>query len=157
MFTYILLVGLLIRRITITRRSSKGLLIVLYKLVFCCCSFAIYSIWKDSAAWKILLQDVTVICLHFWDLSMTQNREAWIFVSSGWIWTQTIYKICFTSRSWVKIEMPLRLPLTVYKDIHIGVQITHALYPTPLLQTHVLTYGLFRDFQNLNISKVKVW
>ena len=40
---------------------------------------AVYCIWDDLAAWKILLQGVVVICLQFLQLpQMSQHREVCI-------------------------------------------------------------------------------
>ena len=47
------------------------------------CNFAVYGIWENLAAWKIL---------QFWELlKVTQNREVYTILSSSWISTQTVY------------------------------------------------------------------
>ena len=41
-----------------------------------CLFFVLCDIWEDVAAWKILLRDVAVICLQFWEFTQTiRNRE----------------------------------------------------------------------------------
>ena len=72
-----------------TRRSSKGFLILLVKLLIFLI-FAVYGIWDDLGAWKILLRYVPMICIQFWEFSkMIQNREVSTFFCSSWILPQT--------------------------------------------------------------------
>ena len=67
----------------ISRRSSKGLFILLVKLLNFLI-FAVYGIWQDLGAWKILLRDMPMICLQFWGFSkMSPNREASTFFSAA--------------------------------------------------------------------------
>ena len=68
----------------VARRSSKGFAILRLKmlnLMF----FAVYGIWDNLGAWKILLRDVSMIWLQFWDFpKMTQNREvSTLFSTAG--------------------------------------------------------------------------
>ena len=49
-------------------RSSKGFLILLVKLLIFLI-VAVYDIWEDLGAWKILLRDMPMICLQFGEFS----------------------------------------------------------------------------------------
>ena len=49
---------------TVTRRSSKGFLILLLKLLILLI-FALYGIWEDLGAWKVLLWAMPMVCLQF--------------------------------------------------------------------------------------------
>ena len=51
-----------------TRGSSKGFSILLSKSLISLI-FAVCDIWKDLAAWKILLRCLPMICLQFWEFS----------------------------------------------------------------------------------------
>ena len=67
------------RRISLARRRSQGFLILLLKLRILLI-FVVYGFWEDLGALKILLRDMPMICLQFWELSkMTQNREVLTF------------------------------------------------------------------------------
>ena len=64
----------------LSRRSSKGFLILSLKLCVFLFFFASHGIWEDLVAWKILLRGEPMICLQFWEFSnMTQNREVSTF------------------------------------------------------------------------------
>ena len=45
---------------------------------------AVYGIWEDLGAWKILLRDVPMICIRFWEFpKMTQDPEVSTFCSAA--------------------------------------------------------------------------
>ena len=80
--------------ISMARRRSKGFLILLVKLLIFLI-FAVYGIWEDLGAWKILLRDMPMICLQFWEFSkMTQNREVSTFFSAAEFCPKQ-YKLCY--------------------------------------------------------------
>ena len=64
---------------SMTRRSSTGFFILLVKwLLLLIC--ALYDIWEDLGTWRILLRDMPMICLQFWESSkITQTREVSTF------------------------------------------------------------------------------
>ena len=62
---------------------------------------AVYGIWEDLGAWKILLRDVPMICPQFVEYTkMSQNREASIFVPAPE----------FCPKQYNKIYLPAKAP-----------------------------------------------
>ena len=66
----------------LSRRSSKGFLVLLYKL-WILLIFAVYGIWEDLDAWKTVLRDMPMICLHFFGIFKNDPKSRSVNIFSA--------------------------------------------------------------------------